>query len=174
MLVCGTACDQSSIVSTFVDNQPERLSMLNSHSHSWMKSILSFLKIIEKIKNSDDLSRIKCFHQSKCLILVRIKYTWGRLGVKSLINFKCDGGSTAPMETDSIRLEVPESTQVDSHVDVGKFIDKLVKKSVELVCHTTVGNIILYFELFIMKIVHNSTKYKINIELNVDDEYIYS
>ena len=31
----------------------------------------------------------------------------------------------------------------------------------------------IYFYLLIMKIVHNSTTYKINIGINVEDEYIY-
>ena len=44
----------------------------------------------------------------------RKKYAWGRLGVKSLFSFTLDGGSTAPKETDSTRLEVPKSTLVDS------------------------------------------------------------
>jgi len=44
---------------------------------------------------------------------VRKNYTWGRLGVKSLFNVTFDGGSTAPKETDSIRLKVPKSTPVD-------------------------------------------------------------
>jgi len=44
---------------------------------------------------------------------VRTKYTLGRLGVKSLFNVAFDGGSTAPKETDLIRLEVPKSTSVN-------------------------------------------------------------
>ena len=35
------------------------------------------------------------------------------LGVKSLFNFTLDGGLTAPKETESTRLEVPKSTEVD-------------------------------------------------------------
>ena len=116
MLICRRAkINKASIVSTLFDYQPVYIYiyiyihtfMLSSHPRLGSKISSYFWK-----ENIDWWSVTEIMFPLIQIFINPQKYrpTCVRLGVKSLFNYTFDGGSTAPKETDSTRLEVPKST----------------------------------------------------------------